>query len=58
MFNPYTLKIQESLEHTWHLGIGFWKYLAGNVSGYRCVPDCRSRGREFDPGMVPYFRGD
>ena len=20
-----------------------------NVSGYRCVSDCRSRGREFDP---------
>ena len=23
-----------------------------------CVSDCRSRGREFDPGPVPYFRGD
>ena len=30
----------------------------GNVSGYRCGSDCRSRGREFDPGPVPYFRGD
>ena len=30
----------------------------GNVSGYRCVSDCRSRGREFDPGPVPYFHGD
>ena len=30
----------------------------GNVSGNRCVSDCRSRGREFDPGLVPYFRGD
>ena len=30
----------------------------GNVSGYRCVSDCRSRGCEFDPGPVPYFRGD
>ena len=30
----------------------------GNVSGYRCVSDCRSRGREFDPGLVTYFRGD
>ena len=29
-----------------------------NVSGYRCVSDCTSRGREFDPGPVPYFRGD
>ena len=30
----------------------------GSVSGYRCVSDCRSRDREFDPGPVPYFRGD
>ena len=29
----------------------------GNVPGYRCVPDCNSRGREFNPGPVPYFRG-
>ena len=32
--------------------------LVGNVSGNRCESDCRSRGREFDPGPVPYFRGD
>ena len=25
--------------------------------GNTCI-DCRSRGREFDPGQVPYFRGD
>ena len=30
----------------------------GNVSGYRYMSDCRSRGREFDPSPVPYFRGD
>ena len=30
----------------------------GNVSGNRCKSDCRSRGREFDHGPVPYFRGD
>ena len=30
----------------------------GNVSAYRCLSDCRSRGREFDPGQVPYFRRD
>ena len=30
----------------------------GNVSSYRCKSDCRSRGREFDPGPVPYFCGD
>ena len=29
----------------------------GNVSGYRCVSDCRPRGHEFDPGPVPYFHG-
>ena len=29
-----------------------------NVSGNRCESDCRSRDREFDPGPVPYFRGD
>ena len=28
----------------------------GNVSGYRCVTDCNSRGLKFDPGPVPYFR--
>ena len=27
----------------------------GNMSGYRCVSDCRSRGREFNLGRVPYF---
>ena len=27
----------------------------GNVSGYRCVSDCRSRGREFDPSPVHTF---
>ena len=30
----------------------------GFVSGNRCESDWRSRGREFDPGPVPYFRGD
>ena len=30
----------------------------GNVSGNRCESDCRSMGCEFDPGPVPYFRGD
>ena len=29
-----------------------------NVSGNRCESDCRSSGRKFDPGPVPYFRGD
>ena len=30
----------------------------GNVSVYRCMSDCRSRGRVFDPGPVSYFGGD
>ena len=30
----------------------------GYVSGNRCESDCRSRGREFDPGPVPNFCGD
>ena len=30
----------------------------GKVSGNRCESECRSRGREFDPDPVPYFRGD
>ena len=30
----------------------------GSVSGNRWESNCRSRGREFDPGPVPYFRGD
>ena len=30
----------------------------GNVSGYRCASDWRSRGREFDPGPAPCFCGD
>ena len=30
----------------------------GNVSGYRWGSDCKSRGREFDPGLVPYFHED
>ena len=32
----------------------------GNVSDcrYMYVSDCRLRGREFDPGPVPYFCGD
>ena len=30
----------------------------GNVSGNRGESGCRSRGREFDPDLVPNFRGD
>ena len=30
----------------------------GNVSDNRCESDCRSRGREFNLGPVPYLCGD
>ena len=40
------------------IAVGAHNSLTQRVSGYRCVSDCRSRGREFDPGPVPYFRGD
>ena len=29
-----------------------------NMSGCRCVSNCRSGGLELDPGLVPYFCGD
>ena len=29
-----------------------------NVSDNRYESDCRSRGSDFDPGLVPYFLGD
>ena len=32
--------------------------LLGNVSDCRYMSDCRSRGREFDHGPVPYFLRD
>ena len=48
--------------------IKFWNYhlslytrprnAVSNVSGNRCESDCRSRVCEFNPGPVPYFRGD
>ena len=54
-YNLVTAYIIRSLESTMTKGP---RSAVGNVSGYRCVSDCRSRGREFDPGPVPYFRGD
>ena len=42
---------------TFHLCMGP-RSAVSNVSGNRCESDCISRGREFDPGPVPYFRGD
>ena len=50
-----TLRIQETLVNSKETGR---RSAVGNVSGYICVSECRSMGREFDPGPVPYFRGD
>ena len=49
---------QPSTQSDQHLFFAGPRSAVGNVSGYRWVSDCRSRGREFDPGPVPYFRGD
>ena len=43
---------------TFPFGITGPRSAVGNVSGNRCKSDCRSRGREFDPGLVSYFPGD
>ena len=32
--------------------------VVGNMSDCRYVSGCRFRGHKFDPGPVPYFRGD
>ena len=48
-----------SVSYTVHIHfVDYTSVTVGNVSGYRCVSDCRSRGREFDPGLIPYFHGD
>ena len=56
--NPYpatifVLKISPAFLRLLHIRLDFC-----NVSDYRCAYDCGSRGRELDPGPVPYFRGD
>ena len=52
--------------------VHFWEYFSpstqrticqahsavGNVYDCRYMPDCSSRGKEFDPGPDSYFRGD
>ena len=40
-------------------GLGAWPHrVVGNMSDCRYMSDYTSRGREFDPGPVPYFLGD
>ena len=63
-FNKFNNTAARMLDSIYHLTLKLLlknagpRSAVGNVSGYRCVSDCRSRGREFDPGLVPYFRGD
>ena len=39
----------------WLLKRTILRSTAGKVCGNKCESDCRSRGREFDPGLVPSF---
>ena len=55
--NPYRLAFRH-IYQTSKVKFTGLRSAVGNMSGYRCVSDCRSRGREFDPGPVPYFRRD
>ena len=55
IFNFNSLHVLLKTHINFHI---FHSLIDDNVSGYSCVSDCRSRGREFDPGPVPYFRGD
>ena len=40
------------------LGHKATKQTSGPRSAVSFMSDCRSMGRKFDPGLVPYFRGD
>ena len=43
----------------WHLNIIWYvHHLEWPLIPVWSLSDCRFRGREFDPGPVPYFRGD
>ena len=50
-----SMNADEDLDQTLDLLTGP-RSAVGNVSGYRCVFDCRSRGREFDPGPILSWR--
>ena len=51
------VNVQADLFLPW-VHILFGSSTVRKVSDCRYVPNCRFRGREFDPGLVPYFRGD
>ena len=54
----FKINFSEKFFQEYHQSVIGPRSPVGNVSGNRCKSDCRSRGREFDPGPVPYFRGD
>ena len=54
---PKTLNLQDLTVHKVTLTYRPHRAVI-NVSGNRCESDCGSRGHKFDPGQVPYFRGD
>ena len=59
MLLPGKLKVkvdEKTLEK--HLNLYRPRTAVGNVSGNRCESDFRFRGRELDPGLILYFRGD
>ena len=60
LFTFFDFDLEKFISENWKnkFSITGPRSAVGNVSGYRCETDCRSRGREFDPGPVPYFRGD
>ena len=62
LFQVHTEKIQKEAEKD-ILSLICETYtvsIQGHIAQSDCryMSDCRSRGCEFDPGLVPYFHGD
>ena len=62
MMTQQNLKTSHGTGELWdYLPLAVW-YRAdsavSNVSDCRYMSDCRPRVREYDPGPIPYFRGD
>ena len=60
-FHPETWSVQSTPADNAREGVRQYIGKESNVSNAsdcRYVTDCRSRGRMFDPGPVPYFSGD
>ena len=52
LFRGVAYMLQSSVLEIFYTGP---RSAVSNVSGYRCVSDCRSRGREFDPARYHTF---